>query len=122
MNPTSTHPSPSARYRLDIFPQEKRMSHSVNSPYLFDNQTNTCILDLGGLWDASDIEWSGEGQRVSMKLWHYVDRSVTFRFEVDVEAGYATLSAADYGNLLRGSIEGVVEEMARTTELRTIFY
>lgn len=57
-----------------------------------------------------------------MKLQHYVDRSVIFLFELDLETQKSKLSSSGYGHVLGGSIDGVVEEMARTTELRTIFY
>jgi hypothetical protein len=122
MNPSSSHTSPSALYRLDLFPKVVRNSQTIISPYLFDNQTNKCIVGLGDLWDASDVAWSEKGQKVSMKLRHCVDRSVLFLFEVDLETQKAKLSSSDYGHVLGGSIDGVVEEMARTTELRTIFY
>ena len=122
MNPTSSHPSPDNRYRLDLFPKVVRTSQILNSPYLFDNQTNACVMGLGDLWDASEVAWSEKGQKVSMNLQHYADRSVLFLFELDLETQKAKLSSSDYGHVLGGSMDGVVEEMAKTTELRTIFY
>jgi hypothetical protein len=121
MEPTATFTSPDSRYQLDLYPREMRMSHWVNAPYIFDNQSNTYIMDLGGYWDASEVKWVSI-TLVKMKLRHYADGSVTFVFELDLFENKAKLSSAGYRDLLSGSMEGVVEEMARTTELRTIFY
>jgi hypothetical protein len=121
MDTNTSFPSPDRRYRLDIFPQEMRMSHTVDCPYLIDNQTNDCLLELGGLWDASNVKWSRNSLALSMNLRHYPDGSVVFLFVVDMVAGTAQLSSADYGVLLTGTMAGVVAELQRTISLRTIF-
>lgn len=122
MNPSSIHPSPSGRYRLEIVSQEISMSHWIDAPFLYDNRTNGCILHLYGRWEASKVDWASQGEKVSMDVRHFGDSSVTFRFEVDLETETATLTSIGYRVVLSGTIDGVVGEMQNTTEVRTIFY
>ncbi|MCF8243604.1 MAG: hypothetical protein K9J37_08875 [Saprospiraceae bacterium] len=122
MNPTSSHPSPSTHYRLDIVSEEVNKSHWIDSPFLYDNRSNDIIMHLYRLWEAKNVVWARQGEKVSMNLQHHADRSVTFLFEVDLEAGTATLSSVGYNVVLTGEIDGVMGEMQHTTELRTIFY
>lgn len=122
MNPIATHPSPSTRYRLDIVSEEADKSHWIDSPFLYDNRSNDLIMHLYRLWEAKNVVWARQGEKVSMNLQHHADSSVTFLFEVDLEAGNATLSSVGYHVLLTGKIDGVLGEMQNTTQVRTIFY
>ncbi len=122
MNPSASHPSPSTHYRLDIVSEEVDRSHWIDSPFLYDNRSNDMILHLYKLWEAKNVAWARQGEKVSMNLQHHTDSSATFLFEVNLEAETVTLTLIGYHVILSGTIDGVVGEMQNTTQLRTIFY
>ncbi|MCC6722961.1 MAG: hypothetical protein IT258_00530 [Saprospiraceae bacterium] len=122
MSPSTSYLSPNGHYRLDIFPKEIKMSHTINCPYLFDLVDNKFIYHLSNYWDASNVEWSSDSLILSMNLMHYADVSVLFNLEINIENQTGRLYAAPYGNILGGSIDVVIGELQRTTQLRTIFY
>ena len=79
-------------------------------------------MHLYRLWEAKNVVWARQREKVRMNLQHHADSSVTFLFEVDLEAGTATLSSVGYHVLLTGKIDGVLGEMQNTKQVRTIFY
>lgn len=121
MQPDKSYPSPDGRYRLDIFAHEVRMSHWIDCPYLYDNNTGDFLFSAGKLWNATNVDWSNDSNQLKLKLHHYsCDSSIEVVLDLAKNEGkiYATSS----GLLTRSSLSSLAGELANATEFRLLFY
>ncbi len=75
-------PSPDGRFCVVLHPVEMRMSHWVLRPTL--EAGGQRLLDLSDtLWSADHVEWSADGQMVTLRLRRYPGDKYGARVQVD---------------------------------------
>jgi len=110
MDRIKNFPSPNGRFLLELHAIEMRMSHTVDSPYLLGTQTNKGLFSAGSLWDAYDVLWSDDSQKLSMSARHYSNGMHQFFLSLDLENETAVLLFEER-ELLSGSIDSVEKSM-----------
>lgn len=121
MNPDAIFPAPDGRFCLEIRAVAMRMSHEVRCPCLRETASGQIIFHTGSLWDAEQVAWSADSQKLALSLRHYADGSASFDLQLDVPSRSARL-ILDGAYIIGGSFESVGGEMQRTEQLREIFY
>ena len=110
MDRIKNFPSPNGRFLLELHAIEMRMSHTVDSPYLLDTQTNEGLFSAGSLWDAFDVQWSEDSQKLTMTVRHYSNGTRHLFLSLDLENETAVLLFEER-ELLSGSIGSVEKSM-----------
>lgn len=121
MQPYKSYPSPDGRYRLDIFTIEVRMSHWIDCPYLYDNNTGNFLFSAGNLWNATKVDWSNDSNVLKLELRHNGCNS-SIEVGLDLAKNEAKIYGGTTGVLSRGTLLSVAGELAHTTEFRLLFY
>ncbi len=117
MDQNKTFPSPNGQFLLELHGVEMRMSHTVDCPYLLDTQTNKCLFYPGSLWDAYDVQWSGDSQKLSMAMRHYTNGQHSFSLTLNLGNDTAILSY-ESRELLTDSLEVIAKSMKEMDNVR----
>jgi hypothetical protein len=121
MQPDKSYPSPDGRYRLDIYAHEVRMSHWIDCPYLYNNDTGDFLFSAGKLWNATKVDWSNDSNALKLEL-HHNGCNSAIEVVLDLAKDEGKIYAGTTGVLSRGSLSSVAGELANTTEFRLLFY
>lgn len=83
------------RYKLELIPDEMRMSHWINAPVLTETQSGKIILDLSGdIWDLRSAQESNAS--ILFSLARYPDGGKEYEVELIPQESKAIILGAIY--------------------------
>ena len=91
----TTYPSPNGKYIFSVYPNEMRMSHTVEVPVLKLAETGRTLFTTNSLWDASNIKWTADSYEVSFFLRLYPGSQPGIKITLRPESNSATLVRGD---------------------------
>ncbi len=109
MQPCKVYPSPLALYEVRTYAYAQALSHETESPALF--REGLCVFHPGALWHANAVEWSEQGEALSLKLVYYLRPELTFALRIEVPEMRGELVCLNNGRSRKDNLTALAEDM-----------
>lgn len=119
MEPVQRHFSADGQYCLEIYDQPK--AQELHYPVLKALPMGEVLFCPGMLWEAVQVEWSGDSRVLHLNIRHKSDGVTDLDLVLELPGRYAKVF---YGGrrVTAGSFDALSGEMQRISQIREIFY
>lgn len=109
------YPSPLEPYEVRTYVCAQALSHETESPALF--REGLCVFYPGALWHANAVEWSEQGETLSLNPSYYVRPELTLELRIEVLEMRGELVCLNNGRIRKDNLIALAEDIYTATEL-----